>query len=105
MIWLSPSDNAQSPRIWDACEKLPANKVSEITDVTHRETYSATTGGYEDPFLCQCTTLLDRVHCVYYATHFDLVRFAGLRGRILCRNAHFNRRCAAVIRRTAFARA
>jgi hypothetical protein len=47
--------------------------------------------------------LLDRIRALYYTTRFDSVRFAGLKGRILCRNARFNRKFAAVTRRTAFA--
>jgi hypothetical protein len=49
--------------------------------------------------------ILDRVFRLDYTTCFDSVQFAGLRGRVLCRNAHFNRKCAAVTRRTGFAHA
>jgi hypothetical protein len=49
--------------------------------------------------------LLDRIRDLHYTTRFDSVRFAGLKGRILCRNARFNRKFDAVTRRTAFAHA
>jgi hypothetical protein len=39
MIWLSPSHNAQSPRICDACGKLPASKFQKaLTSHTERQT-------------------------------------------------------------------
>jgi hypothetical protein len=48
---------------------------------------------------------LDPAGGVHYTTSFDSVRYAGLRGSILCRNAPFNRKCAAATKRTGFARA
>jgi hypothetical protein len=48
---------------------------------------------------------LDPALGVHYTTCFDSVSTAGLRGSHLCRNAPFNRKCAAATRHTGFARA
>jgi len=110
-------------RVWPA--KLPADKavVEAVSGERRQKAQASQRGTCRNPgqggslasdskeggnfirALIVAWPLLDRIRDLHYTTRFDSVRFGGLKGRILCRNARFNRKFAAVTKRTAFARA
>ena len=49
--------------------------------------------------------ILDRFCGLDYTRRFESVQLLAPRGRVLCRNARFNRKCAVATRHTVFARA
>ena len=55
--------------------------------------------------LFSASPILDHPERLDYTRRFDSVQLPGLRGRVLCRNARFNRKCAAATKHTVFARA
>src|ERR1700680_2583657 len=49
--------------------------------------------------------ILDHLQSLDYTRRFESVQMLAPRGRVLCRNARFNRKCAVATRHTGFARA